>query len=192
MIYSLDNATELTSIDANRYRREVDETWWNFNSAFGGWAAATAFSAIRSHADCRGELLSLNAIFPKAIKAGTIEVKTNLLARRAQSDFWRAEFFSEEAPDEVLVAFDIVMGRKRSPDEDSFEKILPDAPEPSSLSEMGEQDAGPAWLQHYEQRPFFGTPFTKNARPTSCVWVWHKDHRPIDTKALIALSDTPM
>ena len=192
MTYSLDQATELETIDDNLFRRAVDETWWNFDNAFGGWAAATAYSAIKAHSDFRGELLSLNAVFPRPIKAGVLLVKTDLFARRTQSDFWRVVLASEDAPDDPLVVFDIVMGRKRSLDEDSFEKIPPDAPEPSTVELMNMQGMGPVWLQHYEQRPFVGTPFTKNVRPTSCAWLSHKDGRPIDTKALIALSDTPM
>jgi len=192
MTYSLDAATALEQIDETRFRREVDETWWNFDNAFGGWAAATAFSAIKARNDYRGELLSLNAVFPRPIKAGGVEIRTELLARRTQSDFWRVHIVSETAPDEVLVAFDIVMGRKRSLDEDSFEKIPPDAPEPANVEIMDLQGMGPVWLQHYEQRAFVGTPFTRNVRPTSCAWISHKDGRPMDTKALIALSDTPM
>ncbi|MEO0608731.1 MAG: thioesterase family protein [Pseudomonadota bacterium] len=192
MTYSLDQATELEKIDGNRFRRDVDETWWNFDNAFGGWAAATAFSAIQAREDCRGELLSLNAVFPRPIKSGQIEVQTELLARRTQSDFWRVTIVSGAQPDDTLVAFDIVMGRKRALDEDSFEKIPPDAPEPDSLEQMNMEGMGPVWLQHYDQRPFIGTPFTRNVRPRNCAWVSHKDGRPIDTKGLIALCDTPM
>ena len=192
MTYALDLATELDQIDRNRFRRAVDPTWWNFDNAFGGWAAATAFSAIKAHEDGRGELLSLNAVFPQSIKAGTIDIKADILSRRTQSDFWRVTLTQEDAPDEVVVAFDIVMGRKRKPDDDSFEKIPPDAPDPDSVDVMDMQGMGPVWLQHYEQRAFVGTPFTRNVRPTSCAWVSHKDGRAIDTKALIALSDTPM
>ncbi|MEL6694453.1 MAG: thioesterase family protein [Pseudomonadota bacterium] len=188
----MDQATELEQIEENLFCRAVDETWWNFDSAFGGWAAATAFSAIQAHQDFRGELQSLNAVFPRPIKAGVILIKTDRFVRRAQSDFWRVELVSEESPDDPLVVFDIVTGRKRALDDDTFEKIPPDAPEPSSVELMNMEGMGPVWLQHYEQRPFVGTPFTKNIRPTSCAWVSHKDGRPIDTKALIALSDTPM
>lgn len=192
MMYALDQATELEQIDDNQFRRVVDDTWWNFDNAFGGWAAATAFSAIKAHDGTRGELLSLNAMFPRAVKAGTLVIKTHLFARRTQSDFWRVELVREDQPDESLVVFDIVMGRKRAPDDDRFEKLPPDAPEPDSVQPMDMNGMGPVWLQHYEQRAFVGTPFTRNVRPVSCAWISHKDGRPIDTKALLALSDTPM
>ena len=192
MTFSVDKATQLEQIDRNRFRCEVDETWWNFDNAFGGWAAATTYSAVTAHEDHRGEFLTLNAVFPRAIKAGVIEVKTDLMARRTQSDFWRVSLVREDAPTETLVAFDIVMGRKRAPDEDSFEKIPPDAPEPAAVEAMNMQGMGPVWLQHYDQRTFVGTPFTKNVRPRSCAWISHMDGRSIDMKALIALSDTPM
>ncbi|MEO1660295.1 MAG: acyl-CoA thioesterase domain-containing protein [Pseudomonadota bacterium] len=192
MTYSLDAATTLEKISENRFRREVDETWWNFDNAFGGWAAATAYSAINGHDEHRGELLSLNGVFPRAVKAGTVEIQTDLLARRTQSDFWRVTFFSTEAPQEPLVAFDLIMGRKRPLDQDHFEKIPADAPEPNTVDIMNMEGMGPVWLQHYEQRAFVGTPFTKNVRPRSCAWISHQDGRAFDTKALIALSDTPM
>lgn len=192
MTYALDRATDLEQVDRNRFRRVVDPTWWNFENAFGGWAAATAYAAVKAHADCRGELLSLNAIFPQAVKAGTLEVCVEIIARRKQSDFWRVALVDETAPNDILVAFDIVMGRKRKLDDDSFEKIPPDAPDPETVDIMDMQGMGPVWLQHYEQRAFVGTPFTRNVRPTSCAWISHSDGRAIDTKALIALSDTPM
>lgn len=192
MTYSLDDATTLEKIGDNRFRRDVDGTWWNFDNAFGGWAAATAYSAITAHDDYRGELLSLSGVFPRAVKAGTIEIQTDLMARRKQSDFWRVTLFSQEAPNEPLVAFDIIMGRKRALDDDHFEKIPPDAPEPATIEVVNMDGMGPAWLQHYEQRSFVGKPFSKNVRPRNCGWISHKDGRPFDTKALIALSDTPM
>lgn len=192
MTYALDTATQLDVLGDNHYRRVVDTSWWNFESAFGGWAAATAYAAIQQHPEHRGELLSLNGVFPNAIKAGTIDIRTELLVRRKQSDFWRVTL-SSSAPEHALcVAFDIVMGRKRAPDADSFEKIPPDAPDPLSVGTMDMEGMGPVWLQHYEQRPFVGTPFSRNLSPKSCTWIRHKDGRPIDTKALIALSDTPM
>ncbi len=192
MTFALDNATQLEQITSDAFRVQVDETWWNFTSAFGGWAAATAYSAVKAHSETRGELLSLNAVFPRAIKAGTIEVQLTRLAKRTQSDFWRVTLVHVDAPEDPLVAFDIIMGRKRSLDDDSYERIMPDAPDPSSVEIMNMEGMGPIWLQHYEQRAFLGTPFSKNLHPKSCAWIAHKDGRPIDTKALIALSDTPM
>lgn len=192
MSFALDAATELEQIDDLRFRREVDETWWNFDNAFGGWAAATAFSAVKALPDSRGELLSLNAVFPRAVNAGTVEIQVEALARRKQSDFWRVTLANAEQPTETLVAFDIVMGRKRAADEDSFEKIPPDAPDPASVDVLSIGAAGPVWLQHYEQRLFEGVPFSRNSRPRTCAWLSHKDGRPFDTKGLIALSDTPM
>lgn len=190
--FALDTATELERISDNRFRRDVDQTWWNFNNAFGGWAAATAYSAVKAQNDHRGELLSLNAVFPRAVKAGAVEVQAERIAKRTQSDFWRVSLFDADELNELLVAFDIVMGRKRALDEDSYENIPPDAPDPAALEVMELSGLGPVWLQHYEQRPFIGTPFSRNIRPKSCAWISHKDGRPFDTKALIALSDTPM
>lgn len=191
-MFALDAATELTPVEDNCFRREVDQTWWNFDSAFGGWAAATAYEAVAQSAERRGELLSLNAVFPRAIKAGTVEVRTDLMARRGQSDFWRVTLYDKDRPDELLVAMDLIMGKKRPLDDARFEKIPPDAPDPDAIPALDSEGLGPAWLQHYEQRPFVGTPFGQNVQPKSVAWIAHKDERVIDTKALIALSDTPM
>lgn len=190
--FGLDVATSLTQVSQNKFLRTVDETWWNFNNAFGGWAIATALAAVKQHDEVRGELLTVNAVFPAAIKAGQVEFLTERIARRSQSDFWRVTMTNAHAPDEVLLAVDLVMGRRRKTDGDTYSASFPKAPDPETIEILNMQGAGPAWLQHYEQRLFEGVPFTINEQPKTMAWISHKDERPIDTKALLAISDTPM
>ena len=190
-IYALDAATSLTQIGENRFTREVDQTWWNFNSAFGGWAAATALSAVEAHTEVRGELLTMNCLFPAAIKAGRIELNVELMARRSQSDFWRVTM-AHETGESIVFSADLVMGRRREIDEPGFEVAAPPVPDQETTPLMDMQGAGPAWLQHYDQRLFQGTPFTVNESPTTRALISHTDKRRIDTKALLAIADTPM
>ena len=189
--YALDGATALTQISEDRFAREVDQTWWNFDSAFGGWAAATALSAVEAHSEVRGELLTINCLFPAAIKAGRVELNVELMARRTQSDFWRVTM-THEAADGVVFSADLVMGRRRKIDEPGFQVAAPTVPDQDAVPLMDMEGVGPAWLQHYDQRLFQGVPFTVNETPTTRALISHKDKRRIDTKALLAIADTPM
>ncbi|MEO1027991.1 MAG: thioesterase family protein [Pseudomonadota bacterium] len=190
MPFSLDAATELTPVDANTFRVPVDETWWNFQSAFGGWAAALASQAVRDHADCRGELASLNAIFPAALGAGMLTVKVERLISRARTDFWRVTFFHDDKPESLAFSADIVMTKRRTTDL-KFEQEMPNCPAPEDVPSMPPEQ-GPVWMKQLDQRMFKGKPFSKNLQPLTRTWLKFADDRPYDTKAVIALVDSPM
>ncbi|MDJ0922581.1 MAG: thioesterase family protein [Henriciella sp.] len=189
---ALDAATQISAAETNRYTCQVGKTWWNFESAFGGWAAALAAEAVKASPDYRGELISLNSIIPSAIKVGAIDVKVERLVKRAQTDFWRVSMFQSD-PDEALVfSADIVASRRRGSSDAAFQVPMPVSPEPSSVPLMDVAGMGPAWMQYYEQRMFVGQPFTINERPLTRTWIREADGRYLDAKALLAIADTPM
>ena len=46
--YPLDDATQLDTISENRLRSSAGEAYWNFTSAFGGWALALGYSSVQA------------------------------------------------------------------------------------------------------------------------------------------------
>lgn len=191
MTFALDAATTLTRLPDGTYRAQVDETWWNFQSAFGGWAAALAYEAVRQSDDCRGELASLNAIFPAAIVAGTLTLKVERLIKRARTDFWRVSFFHEDKPESLIFSADLVMTLRR-PSDLSYDAAMPEAPAPDTIEPMPINPMAPKWMMHFDQRMFEGRPFSKNLQPRTRTWIKFADDRPFDAKGVVAIADTPM
>ena len=72
MGFALDLATTLTPLSPGRYSCATSDIYWNVDNAYGGWALALTVEAIRSDPRCRGDLISINAIFPAAIVMGRL------------------------------------------------------------------------------------------------------------------------
>ena len=45
--FSLDTATQLEKLSDTRLKSSAGEAYWNFTSAFGGWALALGYSAVQ-------------------------------------------------------------------------------------------------------------------------------------------------
>jgi acyl-CoA thioesterase len=188
--FSLDTATELSSISSNHVRSCGGEVYWNFQSAFGGWALALGYSAIQQAMPQAAMLASTTASFLKPLPQSPIDIDVRLLREGRRTSFLRTEFTSEEAPSEPLFTANYVFS-------DMKEKALdyacefPDAKPPES-SELLPGSPGPKFLSRYEQRVALGKPFSAQVRPHSALWVRDAEGRPWDAKALLAVSDTPM
>lgn len=190
MIYKLDDSIRLTPEGDGEFHCDATNAYWNFTGAFGGWAVAIAVEAISKSPDVRGDLVSVNAMFPDALGHDPISVRTRKLRGRARTDFWRVEFYDYAAPAEVLFCADLVMAMPRTSDV-SFQPPLPDVPAPEDIKPFP-MPGGPKWLGNYEQRLVKGRPFTKAERPDSITWLREADGRPLDAKGLAAISDTYM
>lgn len=191
MTFALDTATQLTPLGDHRFSATVDETWWNFQSAFGGWVAAIAYQAVRAHPDCRGELASLNAVFPAAIGSGSITIEVERLVSRARTDFWQVSIFHDDKPEKLAFSADLVMTMRRASDL-QFNQEMPEVPAPDGIPPMGAAELAPKWMMHFDQRMFKGRPFAKNLQPLTRTWLKFEDDRPFDTKGVISMVDTPM
>lgn len=190
MTNKLDASIKLTPESDGVFHCDATNAYWNFTGAFGGWAVAVAVEAVSKSPGARGDLVSVNAIFPDALGRNPLSVRTRKLRGRARTDFWRVEFFDHATPAEALFSADMVMSAPRT-SEISFHAPLPDVPAPEDIAPFP-MPGGPQWLVDYDQRLAKGRPFTVAERPESVTWLREADGRPLDAKGLAAISDTYM
>ncbi len=189
--YALDTATHLEPLGDGRFRCRADQAYWNFTSAFGGWALALALEAVRLAGGAEGDLVSINAIFPDALKAKDLTLTAACLRQKAKTAFWRVEYrLADVADSPLLFSADLVLSKRRA-SEVAFQTAAPVVPafEACPVFDSG---MGPKWMAHYEQRTVHGQPMTKQARPNSLIWMAERDGRPWDEKGLAAVSDAFM
>lgn len=191
MGFALDLATTLTPLSPGRYSCATSDIYWNVDNAYGGWALALTVEAIRSDPRCRGDLISINAIFPAAIVKGEVVIRVDRLVNRGRTDFWRVAIFKAADEADLLFSADVVMALRRTSELD-FEAVMPVAPSPEEAKPVDFKRIGPKWLEHYDQRMVAGIPFGANQSPRSVTWIKESDGRPMDAKGLAALSDTMM
>ncbi|MEM7270024.1 MAG: thioesterase family protein [Pseudomonadota bacterium] len=187
MAYQLDISTTLSRLDEGRFAFSGEGVYLNFDTAYGGWAAALAVEAVQSADGSRGAPVSLTATFPDAITPEPLEIAVTLLRRRARTDFWRVAFLRAAAPDEAVFHADIVMSEERTSDLD-YQITAPAAPDPDTVI-APDRKMGPGWWKHIAIRPINMPFFTKAETPDTLSWMKESDDRPLDAKGLIALSD---
>ena len=188
--YPLDLATQLESLSDTRLRSSAGEAYWNFTSAFGGWAIALGYSAVQQAKPQAGMLASATASFLKPLPADGMEIDVRALREGRRTNFVRAEFSGEGEGSDLVFAADYVFS-------DMKEKALdytcdfPEVKAPEDAPRLPDTP-GPKFLGRYEQRVALGQPFSAQETPRSAFWVRDAADRPWDAKALLALSDTPM
>ncbi|MEO1222456.1 MAG: thioesterase family protein [Pseudomonadota bacterium] len=188
--FALDTATQLSSISATKVRSSGGQMYWNFQSAFGGWALALGYSAIQQAAPQDGMLASTTASFLRPLPQSAIEIDVRSLREGRRTNFLRTEFTSEDTSSEPLFTANYVFSDMKEKALD-YSCDFPDA-KPPEASEVLPGSPGPKFLSRYEQRVALGKPFSPQERPHSAVWVRDVEGRPWDAKALLAVSDTPM
>lgn len=182
--FPLDQATVIHEPDGGRYVVDAAPEYWNLQSAFGGWALATALAAVHHiHGETR-PLASMSATFLKPLTAQRYFVTARELRKGRTASFYRIELADEAKAGDCVFASDCVFSSgKESPVSflAPFPQVMPwqDAPVlPAS--------PGPRWLSQYEQRMERGTPFTRQETPASVMWLRDASGRAWDEKALIA------
>ena len=188
--FALDTATKLTQISDTYVRSQGSEVYWNFQSAFGGWALALGYSAIQQTMAQTSMLASTTASFLKPLPHSAIDIDVRLLREGRRTSFLRTEFSSEDKPEEPLFTANYVFSDMKEKELD-YTGDFPDAKRPED-SDILPGTPGPKFLSRYEQRVALGQPFTAQERPHSAFWVRDVEARPWDAKALLAVSDTPM
>ncbi|MEM7689660.1 MAG: thioesterase family protein [Pseudomonadota bacterium] len=188
--YPLDTATRLESLSDARLKSSAGEAYWNFTSAFGGWALALGYSAVQQARPQSGMLASATASLLKPLPADGMEIDVRALREGRRTNFIRTEFCGEGDQDAPVFTANYVFS-------DMKEKALdytcdfPEVKAPQDSDRLPDTP-GPKFLSRYEQRVALGQPFSAQERPHSALWVRDTADRPWDAKALLALSDTPM
>lgn len=190
-MFALDAATHLERLSEGTYLVRGERAYWNFNSAYGGWAMAVAQAAVRETGGPDGALISLTALFPDALKAKDLIVRAAPLREKAKTMFWQVSFVLADKPDgPVVFNADLIVTHRRKT-QSAFSAPMPSAP-PFAECPIFDASLGPKWMQHYEQRGIEGQPFTVQDRPRNRVWFVERDSRPWDEKGLVAVSDSFM
>ncbi|EAQ30717.1 hypothetical protein NAP1_08055 [Erythrobacter sp. NAP1] len=188
--FPLDLATQITSISDTRLKAEGGEAYWNFQSAFGGWALALGYSAVEQARPQEAMLASVTANFLKPLPHEGLMVDVRQLRQGRRTSFLRAEMAKGDAFDEPIFAADYVFSDMKDKALD-YACEFPEVLVPEDAPRLPETP-GPKFLSRYEQRVALGKPFSAQERPHSAFWVRDAAGRPWDEKALLAVSDTPM
>lgn len=188
--FPLDLATELTPLGDNLFLSPDGAAYWNFRSAFGGWALALALEAARRAQPDLTLLASAAAHFFKPLPEQGLTLSVRLMRKGRRTDFLRVEGFAGEEAREVLFAADLVFSEAGDEALD-YTAPFPKVPAPADC-DLLPTSPGPRWLANYEQRLAIGRPFSAQERPRSVAWVRDASGRSWDEKAILALSDTPM
>ncbi|WP_067489453.1 acyl-CoA thioesterase II [Erythrobacter sp. CCH5-A1] len=188
--YTLDQATNLTQLDDGTFLSPDGAAYWNFRSAFGGWALALAFEAARAARPGLPLLASTTAHFMKPLPEHGLALAVRLMRTGRRTDFLRVEGFAQEDRQAPLFAVDFVFSNAQDGALD-YTAACPTVAAPEECDVLP-TTPGPRWLANYEQRLALGKPFSAQERPRSVAWVRDASGRPWDEKAILALSDTPM
>ncbi|MEM9312098.1 MAG: thioesterase family protein [Pseudomonadota bacterium] len=190
--FPLDKATALEAVSQTRFKSSGGEAYWNFSSAFGGWALALGYAAVQEARPQTGMLASATASFLKPLPESGMMIDIRLLREGRRTNFVRAEFSPETgAQDDALVfAADYVFSDIKDKPLD-YTCAFPEVIAPEDAPPLP-TEPGPKFLSRYDQRVALGQPFTAQERPHSAFWVRDAADRHWDAKALLALSDTPM
>lgn len=188
--YPLDTATLLARGEDGSFASTGGAAYWNFRSAFGGWALALALEAVRAAGPQGGLLASATAHFMKPLPEQGLAITVRPLREGRRTSFLRAEGFAGEDRAQPLFAADFVFSE---PGEGALDYVadFPEVVPPEEATPLP-TTPGPRWLANYDQRLAVGTPFTAQERPRTIAWVRDASGRPWDEKAILALSDTPM
>jgi len=188
--FPLDVATRVSAVSDDCLVSEGGEAYWNFQSAFGGWALALGWSAIQKARPQAALLASVTANFLKPLPESGLEIAVKPLREGRRTAFVRAEFTPEGANDDLIFAADYAFSDMKPKDLD-YSGPYPEVLEPDDAPRLPDTP-GPKFLSRYEQRVAMGRPFSAQEHPNSAFWVRDSAGRPWDEKGLLALSDTPM
>lgn len=190
MTFNLDIATALEPTGRNTFRLQPSDTYWNMLGAFGGWSIAAALRAVLMSEGVRGDVVSINAVFPASFKKEPLILTVAPISRQRRTDFWRVAMSTEADPSSPVFSADIVLAEGRETDL-SLDTTMPDAPPPEEMKRT-DLSAGPAWQQRYDQRMIKGRPFKAGDNAYTLSWMREVDGRPLDAIGLAAMSDTYM
>lgn len=187
---TLDSATAIVPHSDTKFFADGAESYWNFQSAFGGWALATALESVRHIHEEDRPLACVSATFLKPLVAARFRGGARRMRQGRSASFYRVEFCEDGKGDAAIFTSDLVFAQPKQSD---VEFVAP-YPEVTNwdAAPVLPSSPGPRWLSHYEQRIAKGQPFTKQATPESAMWLRDASGRPWDEKGLLAASDTPM
>jgi acyl-CoA thioesterase len=171
--------------------RETDPRYWNQIGPFGGWIAATLLGAILERPEAHGVPLSASINFAAAIRAGSFDVRVELLRRNRSTSFWFARFVQSQDGEEVHCAdATVVLAERRATPSFAIARP-PAAPPPESLTSFDFARARAKWMEAYDMRFASGSPAARDAADDARTIAWVRDRfaPQLDFPSLLALCD---
>jgi len=185
---SFSDTIALRPATENLWAGDADTDYSHPAGQFGGWTAAALLKAVMMEPGERGLPLSMTVLFPDAVGAGPIEIRTRPLRAGARLQFWRAELAQR---DKICAHAQVTFGARReggtsfTDAKPFFDMAPPDDPRMISFSpptKFGEQLDG-------RSLPWPGDYKPSESPAVSVFWARHGKQLAMDHALLTLLAD---
>lgn len=186
---TFDEVTTFASVGQGRFEGTVDEAWGQGRTAYGGFGAAVALRAMRSHLAPERRLRSALVQFVGPLAPEAAQVHTRVLREGRSMTHVEAHVLQDGTPRLVVVA---AFGADRP-----SALAIPAEPMPEVAADAGLvmpylPGVTPTFTQHFTYRWTNGAmPFGGAAEPWLRGWIAHRNAERFDEAALVGLLDAP-
>lgn len=183
-----DADTAVVPLGGNRFGAEMSERWWVGRGPNGGYVAAVVLRAILAAAGAARPPRSLTVHYPRAPKAGPVE-----LAVEVQREGSRASFVSARMEQDGEVQATALAVLSEDWAEGGFTELeMPEAGEPGEMHaiEAGSAPGAPRMLQNYLVLPALGEPAFSGGPARHGTWIRSREPRLLDAPLAAAFLDT--
>jgi acyl-CoA thioesterase len=180
--------TAIEPLGDGRFGGEMSERWWVGRGPNGGYVAAVVLRAILAAAGEGRAPRSLTVQYPRAPKAGPVEVAVTIEREGSRATFVSARM---EQSGEVQATALAVLSEDW-PAEGFVEAEMPDAGEPGEMHaiEASDRPGAPRMLQNYLVRPALGEPAFSGGPARNGTWIRTREPHLLDAPLAAALLDT--
>jgi acyl-coenzyme A thioesterase PaaI-like protein len=172
--------------EGDEFRAEVDDTWLQGRSLFGGIQGAIAVSAMRSVLDAELPLRVLQMTFMAPVPAGQMRVRPRVLRAGKSATYVEAPIVDGQNTLALVVG---IFGSSRT----SKVRVVPEQPEVTSESPFDMPflpGLSPNFVQHVSQRWLRGgLPFTASASREMVLAVALRDEGTAAIEQVVAIAD---
>lgn len=187
LAHPFDTDTAVEDLGAGRFAAEMSERWWVERGPNGGYVAAVVLRAIQAAAGTERPPRSLTVHFPRAPKAGPVELAVSVEREGRGATFVSARL---EQGGELCASALAVLGEDR--EEPGFDDAeMPAAEPPGELysPDPAEVEGMPRMFQNYSVRPAVGEPAFSGGPAHSGAWMRAREPRLLDAPLAAAMLD---
>ena len=180
--------TAVEPLGGGRFGAEMSERWWVGRGPNGGYVAAVVLRAILAATGTERPPRSLTVQFPRAPKAGPVELAVTVEREGSRATFVSARL---EQGGEVQATALAVLSTDWA--EGGFSELeMPDAGEPGEMNpvEPSDRPGAPRMLQNYLVRPALGERAFSGGPARNGAWIRTREPRLLDAPLAAALLDT--
>lgn len=180
--------TAVVPLGGNRFGAEMSERWWVGRGPNGGYVAAVVLRAILAAAGEGRPPRSLTVHYPRAPKAGPVELAVETVREGSRASFVSARM---EQDGEVMATALAVLSEDWA--EGGFTELeMPEAGEPGEMHaiEASGRPGAPRMLQNYLVRPALGETAFSGGPARHGTWIRSREPRLLDAPLAAALLDT--